>query len=395
MEIAEVKDTVESLGHAVQELKQKNDQRWKEIQAKGSADPLLEQQVDRLSAEVQRLTEMKERLEYVETRLQRPAFQNSGDANNPATDEKQKALGKYLRTGDFSECKLLSVDGDPQGGYWVHSETSNTVIRKINETSPMRDVAMIETISTDALEIPEDVNEADAGWTRERVSPVDTATPNIGVRRIPVHELYAMPKATQTLLDDARVNVEEWLAGKIAEKISRLENDSFIKGDGVGQPRGILTYPDGTGNPGEIEQVPSGSAGAVTADGLRTLFYRLKSPYLNNAVWLMKRSTLEEISKLKDSNNQYLWEPGLALGEPQTLLGHPIGRMEDMPAVANDSLSIAFGNFKQAYTIVDRAGFRVLRDPYSAKPFVLFYTTKRTGGDVSNFEAMVLQKMSA
>ncbi len=395
MEITEVKDSIEELGKVVDEMKQKNNQRWEEIQKRGYADPLLESQVDRISSEVQRISEMKERLERLETRFNRPAFPAArADADGPAT-EKKTAVLKYLRTGDFAECKALSIDGDPQGGYWVQPEMSSQVIKKIFETSPMRAVAQVETVSSDALEIPEDVKEADAGWTSERSARPETNSPNIGVRRISVHELYAMPKATQTLLDDAKVDVESWLASKIADKISRLENSAFIAGDGVGKPRGILTYPAGTANPGQIEQVNSGSAAAVTADGLRALFYRLKSPYLQNARWLTRRSTIEAISKLKDSNGQYLWEPGLAIGEPQTLLGQPIRRMEDMPAVAANALSIAFGDFKQAYVIVDRAGVRILRDPYSGKPFVLFYTTKRTGGDVTNFEALVIQKIAA
>ncbi|MCH8209413.1 MAG: phage major capsid protein, partial [Nitrospinae bacterium] len=314
---------------------------------------------------------------------------------DPQERERKQAITKYLRHGDRALTgegfKLLSVDADPQGGYWVTSEMSDQVITKVQETSPMRNVANVETISTDALEIPEDLDEADAGWTSERGVRSETNTPTIGVRRIPVHELYAMPKATQQLLDDARINVEEWLSAKIADKIARTENLAFVNGDGVDRPRGILTYPAGTTNPGEVQQVNSGSASALTGDGLRSLFYALKSPYINNARWLMSRSTIEAISKLTVGSD-YIWQPGLQESEPQNLLGHPIERMEDMPAVAANSLSIAFGDIRQAYTIVDRAGVRILRDPFSSKPFVLFYTTKRTGGDFTNFEAIVLQK---
>ncbi len=394
MDIAEVKHTVEDLGQAVEELKAKNDQRWDALQKKGHADPLLEEQVDRIGSDVQRLSEMKERLERVETRLNRPAFASHSAPLTGRDGELKEAMVKYLRTGDFNECKLLSIDGDPQGGYWVGSETSDRVAKKMHETSPMRNIAAIESISSDALEMTEDLNEADAGWTSERAPRTESATPSIGVRRIPVHELYAMPKATQNLLDDARVDLESWLVNKVADKISRLENSAFIDGDGVGKPRGILTYPAGTTNPGQVEQINSGVDGAADADGLRNLFYALKSPYLTNAKWLMRRSMISAVSKLKDSSGNYLWEPGLTLGEPQTLLGHSIERMEDMPALASNSLSIAFGDFQQAYTIVDRVGVRVLRDPYSAKPFVLFYSTKRTGGDVVNFEALVIQKMA-
>lgn len=392
----EIKQLVEEINQAFSEHKVKNDQRLAELEKKGRVDPLLEQQVSRISKDIQDLTEVKERLEKIQTQLNRPGLDIGRNFADPFAEKKKAAVGKYIRKGEASmtpdEIKFLSSDSDPSGGYWVTSGISSMVTSKVFETSPMRNICSVETISSDALEIPNDLSEANADWTSERAARSETATPDIGIQTIPVHELYAMPKATQTLLDDARIDVENWLAGKVAEKFSRLENAAFIGGDGVGKPRGILTYPAGTANPGQVRQVNSGSASAFTADGLRTAVYALKSPYLKNARWLMNRSTVEAISKLKDSTGQYLWQPSLEAGELQTLLGYPIERMEDMPPVAANSLSIAFGDFSHAYTIVDRMGVRVLRDPFSAKPFVLFYTTKRTGGDITNFEAFVIQK---
>lgn len=396
--MGEIKQLVQDINKSFFEFRTKNDQRLRELE-KGRGDPLLENQVDRISRDMQNLAELKGRMERVETRLNRPAFDIVNPDTDPQERERKQAVTKYLRHGDraltVEEFKLLSVDADPQGGYWVTSDMSEQVITKVQETSPMRNVANVETISSDALEIPEDLNEADAGWTSERGVRSETNTPTIGMRRIRVHELYAMPKATQQLLDDARINVEQWLSAKIADKIGRTENLAFISGNGVDRPRGIITYPAGTTNPGLIQQINSGSAAALTADGLRSVYYGLKSPYIGNARWLMARSSIEAISNLKDSQNQYLWQPGLQANEPQSLLGHPIERMEDMPVVAANSLSIAFGDFRQAYSIVDRAGIRVLRDPFSSKPFILFYTTKRTGGDITNFEALVLQKTAA
>ena len=396
----QLKSKIEELATAHREFVRKNDQRLVEIEKKGRQDPLLAQQVDRISREVQDLTQVKSDLERIETQLNRPGFEFAqSDKYDPEAEKRKLAVLVYLRKGEAAmspeERKVLSVDSDPDGGYWVTPQMSAQVISKVFETSPMRNVATVETISSDALEIPDDVDEADAGWTSERGVRTETNTPQTGVRRIPVHELYAMPKATQTLLDDAKIDVESWLARKVADKLSRLENASFINGTGSGQARGLLTYPAGTTNPGQVQQINSESASTLTADGLRSLFYTLKSSYINNARWLMSRATLEVISKLKDTSNQYLWEPSLQAGEPQTLLGHGIERMEDMPAVAANSLSIAFGDFRQAYSIVDRMGLRVLRDPFSAKPFVLFYTTKRIGGDVTNFEAFVIQKTAA
>ncbi len=396
----EIKQLVEELNRAFMEHKTKNDQRLAEIQKKGYADPILEEQVDRVAKEIQNLTEVKSRLEQVETKLERPGFgRHDMEKTDPVSLERKEAVIHYLRKGEGfltpQETKLLASDSDPDGGYWMTAEISQKAIKKIFETSPMRNIATVETISTDALEIPEDLNEADSGWTSERSARTETNTPQIGVRRIPVHELYAMPKATQTLLDDSRIDVESWLSMKIADKMARIENSSFINGDGVGKPRGILTYSGGSTNPGQVQQINSGNASALTADGLRKLFYALKSSYIPNAKWMMSRSAIEEVSKLKDSSGSYIWQPGFQEGEPQTLLGHAIERMEDMPQVAANSLSVAFGDFRQAYTIVDRMGLRVLRDPFSSKPFVLFYTTKRTGGDVANFEAFAIQKTAA
>jgi len=396
----EIKQLVEELNQAFMEHKEKNDQRLCEIQKKGYADPVLEEQVDRVAKEIQNLTEVKERLERVETKLGRPTLgRHENSKEDLFSSERKEAVIHYLRRGEGfltpQEVKLLATDSDPDGGYWMTSEISQQAIQKVYETSPMRNIATVETISTDALEIPEDLNEADSGWTSERAARTETSTPQIGVRRIPVHELYAMPKATQTLLDDSRIDVESWLSIKIADKMARIENSAFINGDGIGKPRGILTYLAGTTNPGEVQQVNSGNASSLTADGLRALFYTLKGPYIPNARWLMSRSAIEEVSKLKDSAGSYIWQPGFQEGEPQTLLGHPIERMEDMPQVAANSMSVAFGDFRQAYTIVDRMGLRVLRDPFSSKPFVLFYTTKRTGGDVANFEAFAVQKTAA
>lgn len=392
----DIKQLVHDINHSFLEFKNRNDQRLKELE-QGRQDPLLRNQVERLGQDIQKLSGMKSRLEQVETRLNRPAFATPHAPTE--NSEHQQAVNKYLRRGEGGltpeEVKLLSVDSDPQGGYWVTSDMSSQVITKVTETSPMRNLATVESISTDALEIPEDIGDSGVGWTAETGVRTETTTPTIGVRRIPVHELYAMPKATQQLLDDSRVNIEEWLSTRIANKMAVTENMAYINGDGVDKPRGLLTYPAGTTNPGQIQQIHSGNAAQITADGLRTLFYALKTPYIRNAGWIMGRATIEAISKLKDGGGEYLWEPGLKVGEPQTLLGHPIERMEDMPVVAANSLSIAFGDWRQAYTIVDRIGVRVLRDPFSAKPFVLFYTTKRTGGDVANFEAAVIQKTAA
>lgn len=304
------------------------------------------------------------------------------------------------KMGNTDEIKALSVGNDPDGGYVVHPDMNGRIVGKVFETSPMRAFASVQTISTDALEGLFDLDEAASGWVGETESRPETDTPQINKWRIPVHELYAKPKATQKILDDAEINMEQWLAGKVAEKFARDEAAAFVNGTGVGRPRGFLTYPDGTTLPGQIEQFDTGVNGDFAAapnggDVLIDALYGLKTQYRNNATWFMNRSTTKATRKLKDSDGAYLWQPGIAAGQPATLLGYPIAPFEDMPDIATGSLSIAVGDMRETYQIVDRIGIRTLRDPYSAKPYVEFYTTKRVGGDVINFEALKLVNFQA
>jgi HK97 family phage major capsid protein len=232
----------------------------------------------------------------------------------------------------------------------------------------------------------------------------ETTTPKTGEWEIPVHEQYAEPKATQTLLDDAAYDVEGFLAGKVADRFALQENYAFILGDGIKRPRGLFTYTtaattDSSRAWGTFEHIKTGVAGgwaaSAPADILFDVTYALKAAYRQGAVWTMPRLLVAEIRKFKDENGQYLWQPGLAAGQPQTILSYPVAEMEDIPAKAADSLSIGFGDLRETYQIVDRTGIRVLRDPLTEKPWVKFYTTKRVGGDVVNFESFKFIKFSA
>ncbi|MCF1502187.1 phage major capsid protein [Afifella sp. H1R] len=307
-------------------------------------------------------------------------------------------FGTYLRASDERqvEAKALSVGSNPNGGYLVPTATSQRIIAKVYETSPLRQLAAIETIGTEALEVPVDTDEAGAGWVGEEEARSETSTPQVFMQRIPVHEIYAKPKATQSFLEDASVNVEQWLATKVGDKFSRVEAAAFIVGNGVKKPRGILTYPAGSsGARGTVLQYASGAATAITADAIVAMPFQVKAAYLANAQWLMKRSTVQAVMLLKDGQGQYLWRPGLQAGMPSVLSGYPVTMADDMPAVQAGALPIAFGDFRRAYTIVDRLGITTLRDPYSAKPFVEFYSRKRVGGDVVDFEAYALMVVSA
>ena len=264
----------------------------------------------------------------------------------------------------------------------------------MRESSPIRLLATVESINSMSMKMAVDEDEAGSGWVGETESRPDTRTPEIRKKTIVVHELFAMPKTTQQLIDDAIWNLDQWLTGKISKKFARDEATAFVNGDGVGKPRGFLTFPNGTAA-GEIEQVASGDANDITMDGLMDLQTGLKEPYLANAVWLMKRATAGVLRKLKDGNGEYLWERSTQVGTPPVLLGHPVFYADDMPAISASALPIAFGDFRECYTIVDRFGIRVLRDDLTDKPNVQFYSTKRVGGDVVNFEAIKLQVISA
>jgi len=315
-----------------------------------------------------------------------------------------KHFGTYIRRGgnaffkkldkDGFETRLLSVDREPGGGYWVRPEVSNRITKIVFETSPIRQFASVEQIGTDSLEILADEGQFGSGWVAEQEARSETTTSDIGKRTIFAHELYAEPRATQKLLDDAGFNVEGWIADKVAEKFGRDEATAFVVGTGVGQPRGFTTYPAGTAT-GQMQQVNSGHATQVTADGLFDLVYSLKQPYLRRAVFMAARLTIRDIRKLKDGDSRYLWEPNFQVGQPANVIGYNVQQADDMAAVGAGNLAIAFGDFMAGYTIVDRMGIRTLRDPFTAKPNVKFYTTRRVGGDVVNYEAIKLQAISA
>ena len=361
---------------------------------------------------------MEEKYNLVETALSRPLAINTNDAADREAErlEKSKSLfnefarkgganardyADYLVNGDEAKhlaLKAMSVNSDADGGYLVMPTLGGTITTLIRESSPMRQLASVETISTDSLEYMLDNDEAGAGWVGETQSRPETSTPKIGKLLIPVNEIYAQPKATQKLIDDAAVDVEAWLARKVAEKFARMENTAFLVGDGQLKPRGLLTQPTGTDiGQGQVEQIVSGNASAFVYDGLVNLQSALKEEYQRNASWIVNRLGFGNLLLLKDANGtpifnmQYDQRVGLQRG----ILGAPLYFAADMPAVASNAIAAAYGDFKQAYQIVDRTGIRVLRDPFTDKPFVKFYTTKRVGGAPVNYEAYKLLKISS
>lgn len=290
----------------------------------------------------------------------------------------------------------LQTGSDPDGGYLVPTETSKRIIEKAFETSPMRELAFVETIGGKELEVPRDEGEVGFGWVGEQEDRPETSTSQVGMSKIVAHEMYASPRATQNMLEDAGIDIEGWLARKVGEKFGRAEASAFLTGNGVGKPRGLLTYAAGTGA-GQIEQLNSLAAADFTFDGLMDTVFALKDPYEPNASWMINRLGLRNISKLKDLEGRYIWDMNAVKDKVgrSLLLGYPVKRATDIAVPGAGNLMAAFGDFKQAYTIADRLGITTLRDPFTAKPYVIFYSRRRVGGDVVNFEAVKLVKGSA
>jgi len=300
-------------------------------------------------------------------------------------------LRKYGGRNDLvlppESLKALSVGSDPDGGYTVTPAISNRIIKRLFEADPIRALASVESITTGAIEFMVDWDEAGWGWEGETETGAETDTPELGKKRIPVHIMYAKPRATQTLLEDSGINIENWLADKVSNRFMRGEGAAFVSGDGVGKPRGFLTYPNGTAY-GQIQQTGMGGAGAFTADGLIDIKYSLIEYYLTRGTWLVNRLSVSEIMQLKYGTGEYIWKPGFQEDKQASLLGLPVRMSTTMPTAAVGALCVALADWAEAYLVVDRLGITIQRDPYTVKPFVEFYTRKRVGGDVVNYQAI-------
>ena len=298
------------------------------------------------------------------------------EVNVPQYQEYVKAFTRMLRSRGGEKqmtpelYKALSVGIDPDGGYTVSPYLSSRVITQMYEMDVVRQLASVESITTNALEFMVDRGQSGAGWESETSGGVETTTPDFGRKRIPVHIMYAKPRATQQLLEDSGINVEAWIGNKVADRFARLEGASFVTGDGVGKPRGILTYPSGT-NWGQIQQVNMGAAATLTADGFIDIKYAMLEYFLERGTWLMARGTVAAGMKIKDGEGNYLWKPSMIAADPSsTILGLPVRMSPSVPAVAANALAVILADWKSAYLIVDRLGITIQRDPFTVKPFV-------------------------
>ncbi|SHO66226.1 phage major capsid protein, HK97 family [Pseudoxanthobacter soli DSM 19599] len=392
---------------AFETFKEVNDRRLDEIERRSSADAVTLERLDRID---HALDEQKRRLDHASVKARRPGLApETGEAAGRAgAGERKAAFETYVRTGREAvhaagiEAKALSAASPADGGYLVPEETEREIMRRLAAISPIRRIAGSRQVSGTVYRKPFSVAGPAVGWVGETAARPETAAPTLAELSYPTMELYAMPAATGTLLDDTAVDIDQWIAEEVETAFAEQEGAAFVGGNGINRPKGFLSYTTAAESAWSWEKIgylATGAAGAFPAsnpsDVLVDLVYTLKAGYRQNASWVMSRKTQAAIRKMKDAEGAYIWQPPASAGTEASLMNFPVVEAEDMPAISAGSLSIAFGDFRRGYLVVDRVGVRVLRDPYSAKPYVLFYTTKRVGGGVQDFDAIKLLKFAA
>lgn len=401
----EVKAAVERLGRAFEEYKSTHDEAGLEEKTRGHVDVVLEEKLGRINED---LSKLQSGLDKLHLKAGRPSLGCDAATNPEAAEHKAAFYDRYVRRGLEQnlaelEAKSLSIGVDADGGYAVPEELDQGIEKLLRDISPIRRIANVVQIGSANYKKLVNTGAAASGWVSETGARAETTSPTFAEVVPPLGELYANPAATQQMLDDAFFNVEEWLADELSQEFAQQEGAAFINGNGTDKPKGFLAYStaataDSARAFGTLEHLASGVDGDFAAsnpsDILVDLVYSLRPIYRAGAVFVMNTNMIAEIRKFKDADGDYLWRPGLADGAPASLMGYAVVEAEDMPDKASASLSIAFGNFQRGYTITDRMGTRVLRDPFSNKPYVHFYTTKRTGGAVVNSEAIKLLKFS-
>ncbi|MFN3910780.1 phage major capsid protein [Hyphomonas sp.] len=377
-------DTAELLA-VFDTYRQANDTRLAEIEKKGASDPLTDE----------RLARIDRRLEALSLKMARPDAAVSPDVE---PDERREAWTRYLRTGDESgvarlDIKSLNTGTGSEGGHVAPPELDRLIEARLLAASPMRQIATVRQTSAGVYRKPVGLGAA-ASWVGEEAARTETSVTGLDLLEFPSGELYAMPAATQTLLEDAYADIDAWLADEVESAFAAQESAAFVTGNGTAKPKGFLNYDivaESSHVWGKVGFVPGDFTVDDAADQLIDLVYAPKSQFRTGARFVMNRRTVSAVRKLKDADGRYLWQPGTG-GEASSLLGYPVTEIEDMPDIGAGNAAIAFGDFRRFYLITDRQGARVLRDPFSAKPYVLFYTTKRVGGGVQNFDAVKVMK---
>ena len=389
----EVKTAVETLGSAFDEFKKTNDERLASLESKQSVDPLvetklanIEKELDKYEAVNQQLTKaqaeqknLEERVNSFETMMKRP----TSGAKTEEVDVAIKSFDKFLRKGkeslDDLELKALSVSNDTSGGFLAPEEYVRELIKTITEVSPVRTVARIRSTAQKSIKMPSRTATFTAQWVAENATRSETTGYTTNLEEIPTHEVYALQDISEQELEDSVFDLESEMRQEFATQFAKAEGESFITGNSVGKPEGILTNSD-------VASTNSGASGALTGDGLIQLVHDIKTDYGRNGSFMFNRSTLAAIRKLKDSAGQYVFQAGMMLtaGVPNTILGYPYLEAPDMPDVSAGTKPVVFGDFRRGYLIVDRVALSVLRDPFTQATSgnVRYYARRRVGGQV-------------
>lgn len=406
-DLTEIKGLVEKINPTLVELRSEVDA----LKASAPKDVVTEEKHNKMAADITaKMEAMQKAQAKLEAAMNRPGAGDSKGMDAELEQKHRDAFRQYMANGTLPEgfkagsegveIKAMSTDVNPDGGYLVRPELSTLIIDRVFETSPLRGLANVERTGAKSIDILIDDQEAAARWVGEGASGGQTNTPQLAQKSLVAHKIEADPRITTEMIEDSYLDIEAWLSGKVADKFARTQNTAFVTGTGVGQPRGFLTYAaqavSGAYERGAINQVNMGAAAALDADGLIEVQNALKEEYQGSAVWGMKRATFGQALQLKGADNYFFSPVLLRDGQASMqLLGKPVVFMDDMPAVAANALSIVYADWSRFYTILDRVGLQVLRDPYTNKGFVTYYTTQRVGGDVTSFDAAVIGKVAA
>ncbi len=394
----DLKDAFGEFMSSFEAFRESNDERLAQLETRFGADVVTSEKVERIS---HALDEQKRAIDRLGLKRMRPALDRDDRA---MPSEHKGAFDAYLRSGDDRllrslDTKAMSYGSGQDGGYLVPAETETEIGKRLAALSPIRSIASVRQVSAAVLKKPFSVSGPAVGWVAETAARPQTDTATLAELQFPTMELYAMPAATASLLEDTVVDLDQWISSEVEAAFAEQEGTAFVSGDGTNKPKGFLSYAkvaESAWEWGKIGYTATGVAGQLPEDGpsdvLIDTIYTLKAGYRQNANWVMNRKTQASLRKLKDKDGNYMWQPPSAPGQRALLMGFPLVEAEDMPDIAEDATPIAFGDFGRGYLVVDRTGVRVLRDPYSAKPYVLFYTTKRVGGGVQDFDAIKLLK---
>lgn len=389
---SDVKAMIDGVNRAFETFKAAHADKEKELLKKFD-DVVTTEKLERVNSSV---TDLQAAIDQANAKLAAIAI-GAGSEVKVRDQEYTDAFRAHFRKGDVQAA--LNKGADDEGGYLAPVEWDRTITSELIQISPMRQIAQVQQISGAGFTRLLADRGTGSGWVGETAARPQTSTPKFTPLTFRPGEIYANPAATQQMLDDAEINLEQWLAGEVQTEFAYQEGIAYVAGNGTNKPKGFLTYIDGGASDdahpwGNIPVLGAAAVDEITSDEILDLIYDLPSEYTQNARFTMNRSTQGKIRKLKDGNGNYLWQPSAVAGQPSSLFGYPLTEMAAMPDVATGAIPVAFGDFRRGYLIVDRVGVRVLRDPYTNKPYVHFYTTKRVGGGVQDPTVLRLLKMA-